>query len=286
MRTALTSVSLMLLTGCGPLQALLDTEPAQLSIQSPPGPFWDKQLHPLDVRVLTDSGRELADERKQLTFSTVPTGVVNVSASGLQCLATGDASVVVSGAGLSATFAVQCRIVKSVQAPRSIELLVGEPDATFTPVAVGDNDTKLADAPFVVTSSDQNVVRHSSGRLTPKTVGRATVTVTSGDASATTEVVVMERIQTDTLALSDGQTIAYTLSRGRFLVDVQTRAADGASHGVEVSSTSPGCPAQAEATRHRLTCEVNDTASLVITNPTTFGLGPAQMGNIAIFRIP
>jgi hypothetical protein len=265
---------------------MLDTEPASIDLTPPSGLLLDTQIHPLEVRVLTEKGRELPDEVGKLSWSATPVGVVEATTYGLRCLGSGDASVVVTGSGLSQTFTVQCRLVASIEAPGQVELYLGEPDAAYNAVALDENGLPMHDVAVSTTSSDLNVVATGEGRLSARAVGTATVEVRAGDARTVTDVVVMERLATETLSLSDGESIAYTLSRGRYRVDIQTSSADGSYYGVTVSSTAPSCPTREESTRHLFECEVTDSTSLVITNPTTFGLGPAQLGNISIYRIP
>lgn len=276
----------LLAFGCSGLLSMLDGKPATLDLAPPAGFVLDTQVHPLDVRVLTEKGKELPDEIGKLSWSATPVGIVDASTYGIRCLGSGDASVVVTGAGLSQTFTVQCRLVASIRVPAEVELYVGEPDAAYDAVALDENGQPMPDVAVTAVSSDLGVVAAGEGRLSARAVGVASVEARAGDARAVTEVVVMERLATETLSLSDGESLAYTLNRGRYRVDIQTQSADGSYYGVTVSSTAPSCPTREESTRHQFECEVLDSTSLVITNPTTFGLGPAQLGNISIYRIP
>lgn len=280
-------LSLMSLSfGCGGLLDALDTTPARVEVTRPTGPLLDTSPVPLSPRVLTKSGKELPDARGSLAWSTAPPGVASVEGGMLRCLSSGDASVVVTGGGVADTFAVSCRLISKITGPKSVTLLAGEPGASLQIQVYDEKDRPLTDITPEARVADSNVASLTRGALQGLAVGRTEVTVTAGAATLAIPVTVQERITTDTLSLSDGSSVAYTLARGRYSVEINARATDGSGYGVTVFDAGGGCPSQEESTTHAFQCEVGSTTSLVVANPTTFGMGPSAMGNIAIYRVP
>jgi len=282
----LTLPLLIALLGCSGVIETLDTTPAKLEIIFPSGPLIDDTPVQLRPRVLTKAGKELPDEVGTLSYSSVPTGIVDVSPGTLRCVASGDASVVVTGRGVSATSTIRCRIVAKIAAPPAVSLLVAEPGTKLDVQPLDANGAVVPDVQVVLEAKDRTIAAVSGTTVEGVSVGRTSIVARAGKAIAEIPVEVSQRIQTDTLALADGATVAYTLERGNYRVEVNVRASDGSGYGVVVRDAGGGCGNSDEKTNHLLNCVVQSTSSIVISNPTTFGFGPPEMGNVAIYRVP
>ena len=117
-------------------------------------------------------------------------------------------------------------------------------------------------------------------------MGRTTLNLIAGSQAQVVPVMVMKRVQTNTLSLADGASLAVTLAPGRYMVEVHVKAADNSTHGVTVKDAGGGCPSRDEATDQNLTCDVKMPSTVVITNPTALGMGPAELGNLAVYQVP
>lgn len=278
--------SVLLLLGCAGALDALDSTPATVTVEAPIAAILDNTPVPLVVTVATESGKALPAEIGKLTWSVTPAAVAEVVGTSLTCIGNGDASVLVTGSGVSTTFTAKCRLVASVQAPTELTLLKGEPEVPVVVAALDGNGVAIADVVPTLTSSAPDVFEVRDGNAWPRSVGKATLTAAAGAARAEVPVTVMERIQTDSLALADGASVTYTLTRGNYLLDVNVQASDGSAYGVTVTAVGSGCASAVESTTHRFECQVADTTSIVVTNPTSFGLGPSALGNLSIYQIP
>lgn len=278
--------SVLVLLGCAGALDALDSTPATVTVEAPVDAILDGTPVALAVNVATESGKALPAEVGKLTWSVTPAGVAEIVGTSLRCTGTGDASVLVTGAGVSTTFTARCRLVASIQAPAELILLKGEPEVPVAAAALDGNGVVIADVTPSLASSSPDVFEARDGAAYPRAVGKGTLTVSAGAARAEVPVTVMDRIKTDSLALADGASVTYTLTRGNYLVDVNVAASDGSEFGVTVTAVGGGCESAVEATVHRFECQVPDTTSVVITNPTSFGLGPSAVGNLSIYQIP
>lgn len=88
------------------------------------------------------------------------------------------------------------------------------------------------------------------------------------------------------LSLADGASTSYTVKAGHYNVKIQVKDTNGGSYGVRVTSTAGGCPDQKEAQQIDLECYFTDSGTIIVNNPTGYGFGPAEMGNINITKLP
>jgi hypothetical protein len=274
------------IVGCSDLLARLDTTPARLELDAPSEALLDTAPRPISARVLTRSGKLLPDASAQLSWSAIPTNIAEATDGHVRCVASGDASVLVAGAGVSATFTVKCRVVASLAMPEKLQLLLGEPGVALRVMALDADRITLFGVDPTLRSSDPSVFDMREGAAFALSVGTANLVAEAGAVRQEVPVRVIERTTTDTLVLADGAHQTYTLTRGNYLVEVNVRADDGSGYGVTVADVGGGCPNQGEATLHRFECAVSDTTSLVVTNPTGWGWGPGATGNLTIYRIP
>lgn len=79
--------------------------------------------------------------------------------------------------------------------------------------------------------------------------------------------------------LKDGQAVSWKLDAGRYKLDV-TASGDGVAIDWEGSS----CPKSGETRAYSVVCDVPATGQVVVTNPTSFGLGAASSVTVKITR--
>ena len=71
-----------------------------------------------------------------------------------------------------------------------------------------------------------------------------------------------------------------------YLVVIETRVDPRLKQGVTVGWSGAGCPNQLENTSHRFNCRVDETATMIVTNPKLIGVGATVTGTVNVFRAP
>ena len=89
----------------------------------------------------------------------------------------------------------------------------------------------------------------------------------------------------DSLTLKDGESESYTIKPGHYRVKIAVRDTDGGQYGVTVTTTGD-CQDQRESQKHSFDCTFGNSGTIIVTNPTGFGFGPAEMGNVNIVKLP
>jgi len=273
------SLALLLGIGCS------DRTPARIEFSAPPAMILTTSPTPLGARAVNKAGEPVPEVT--FSYSAIPTDVVAVEPDGtLACRKSGDAIITIAGGGLSTNATTKCRIAARVKAPKELRLVLQNEPVELKPTGIGQDGKPLTDVIPEMRSSDPAVVRVVGRALQPASVGKAVVTSAVGDASAVTEVEVIEKIETQTLALSDGANMTWTLQQGTYVVEVTVKAADRSRNGVTLRWVGTTCPDQPESQEIQARCRVDNTASLTVTNPTTFGMGPSASGFINIYKVP
>ncbi len=267
------------------ISSCADHRPARIASNGPSTPILDAQPFSLHAAVVNQAGQSLPDQH--LTYSSNPADVVSISPEGAcRCLRSGDATVLVAGAGQSALVGVKCRLVLGVDAPREARFEVGHEGSGFHASAVGADDTPLSDVAVTVASSDAAVLRVANQTIVPVAVGKATLRSSAGPYTTTTEASVVETIKSEPILLNDGQRQSWSLPAGTYEVDIQVAPNLKVHDGVTVTWLGSDCPNQVERQVHHLRGHVADTSALTIENPAILGLGAAMNGFIKIVRVP
>jgi hypothetical protein len=260
-----------------------DTTPARIEFQQPSGTIYGKSPSQLAPQVVNEDGEPLATH--SVSISAIPTDIVNVQGTAVTCAGSGDAVVHLSGGGMSTNFTIQCRLVDRIATTPSMDLVLNTDPTPLTATALDEQGNAMADVRMQATSTNPSVAAVQGTELVAKSVGETTITISAGDASANIPVRVVEKILSDNLVLADGETSTRTFDRGSYSVEINV-SSDGTTYGVEAHWVGENCAPHAEARRLAMNCRVNNTASLVVENPTTFGIGPTATGNITIYRGP
>ena len=259
-----------------------DTKPAKIEISPPQSALFTKKPFSLNARMVTAAGAP--SEATTLTYAAIPTDVLRVSTTGeMTCEKTGDATVTVAGGGLNAVTTINCRLVAVVQAKKEIRAIIGAEPGDLALVILGADGARMNDVPVVFEGLGDYAQATQSGKISGKSVGRFTLTSKVGDASAKTDVLVVEKIESQPIVIADGSSVTYTLQSGKYQIEIQ---AEAGTNGVSVSWVGVPCENQPERQEHRFDCVVDNTATLTIHNPALFGFGSSATGFLNIYRIP
>ena len=272
-----TLAAISLATGCP------DTKPAKIEFQAPPAAIFTQDFFNLGARVVNAAGEAIPES--PVAYSAVPAGVLRISAAGeASCEASGDVSVTLAGAGLSSVATVSCRLVKELKAKKSTSLVIGNDPLDLGIEAFGPDQKRMENVPYQISVSDPGIASvDAQGKATGLSVGATSVKVTAGNASATVELEVMDKVKSSPLAIGDGGTSTIVLEQGKYLVEVQADA--GSGHGVSLSWVGAACERQPERQSHKAKCVVENTASLTIENPSLLGFGGSATGFVNIYRV-
>jgi hypothetical protein len=121
-RNVLSGSAVVVLVGLG--IGCSDNKAVRIAVESPSAPIADDRPFTLKAVLVNKAGETL---EQQLAYSSNPAGIVEVRETGnCRCLTDGDATVLVSGAGLSAIATIRCRMVAAIDASREMRLVVGQ----------------------------------------------------------------------------------------------------------------------------------------------------------------
>lgn len=287
-----TFTALAALLACNQIPGMAPPKAARIDVVFDGKPIFDKEPHPLVGRVFSDQNTEMPEETAKIQWAVNPPNLATINGGSITCQRSGDATVLATAAGLTKMLNVPCHPLQAVTLALDIEeVIIGDAPLNVPIMALDDQGEIVAVAkPTVEVTPPDAVMVTPTDRgdvmLTPLSVANAAITVKAGKLSNTSYLRVIERIATEPISIPDGTSMTYTLTSGRYRVDIQTRAANGYYYGVTVDSTSPACPKRDEAPAHQFECNISGATSLIIGNPSTFGMGPAQVGNVSIYRVP
>lgn len=260
-----------------------DTKPARIDLSQAPAAVFTKSFFQLNARVVNAAGVSVPDS--VMTYSVVPTDVMRVSAAGeASCEKSGDATVTMAASGLTAVATVKCRLVSSVKSKKELRVIIGADLGDMAVLVSGADGKTMADVPLTFEGGSPMASIDQSGRVKGIEIGKGTVTISAGGASSQTELEVVEKVKSEPLAISDGSSTTYTLQTGKYLLEVQAKAG---SNGVDIVWVgAPACPNQPERQEHKVYCDVANTATFTISNPSLFGMGTNAVGFMNLYKTP
>jgi hypothetical protein len=262
-----------------------DKSPARVELEVPGYVMSGKEVA-LNTRVETKGGDLLPDVRP--TFAVNPPELAVVTASGgLRCLKSGNGTLTATAGTITRSESLRCRLVESLRLPKSVRLIIPNEPVALEASARDATGKVLEDVPFNISSSNPSVFGVQGGMLAPAAVGAAELTVTVGEKTATVPVTVVRKLKAEPLLLNDGNRVSWSLNQGNYEIEAKVRAADGSRHGVTVAWVGgSGCRDESEAQQLQSRCTIENTGSVIIENPTTFGMGPAADGVVAMYEVP
>ena len=277
------AASLLCTLACGGINPFAP-QPASLGYSAPTMPVVNGDALPLSLAVKDKNGTVIPG--KPVTATVTPPDIAVVTSTGeLRCLQSGDATVTLAHEALTTSFPLQCRLVATLGVPPSLRINLG----TQVPLPAEPKDSQgrtVADVPLTASSSDTEVLVVNKGKLTPMIVGKARLKVEGAGHSEETEVSVVRQYITESLALRDGEGMTWALPAGSYELEIQVKANDGTAGGVTATWMGVDCPGAPESPDIKQVCKVERAASLVVQNPTTFGMGPQMLGFLNVYQIP
>jgi hypothetical protein len=271
-------------SGSAITSVMRDNRPARLVVPDLTAVVYDDAPHPLSAQVLNAGGEDLGT---QVSIAAVPANVVEMVGNSVRCRATGDATVVFSGGGLSSNTVMRCRLIRSLRAPQSIVLTVGESPERLVAAALDESGQTIESVPIDVASSSVEVASVGDHSVRGIRVGSTTLQYSVGSrVLARTRVLVRERVFAGPLILNEGALQTRSFTQGKYHVEVQVQQNGGG--GITVTWVGTECPSQPESFGYVADCVVPSTASMTLTNPSGFmGIGGATAhGFTTIYRMP
>ncbi len=264
------------------LAAACTSAPHEIRVDSTSLSLYTKASNALHARAVDKEGKAVDDVT--LAYTPVSPDVVSVDSQGnAHCHKSGDAAVVVAGAGMNTTVRFTCKLATTIVVPPAQRLVIGEASHPIKASVLDENGGLIDNAPTVFTSSDAAVARVDDLKLVAQNVGNAIITASLGESKAEFAVEVVEVVQREALALGDGATQVLTLAPGSYEVDIVAVA--GGGYGVTAQWVGARCPAAKEAQRHQMRCAFSEPASLRIENPTLLGMGDLAAGHLTVYRV-
>ncbi|TSC23139.1 hypothetical protein [Corallococcus sp. Z5C101001] len=279
MKRFLPAVPLMLCAGA------CDRAPARIEFQ-PPGYVLSSSEVALQPRVLTQGGDVLEDARPRFAVAPPDLAVVTASA-GVRCLRSGDGTLSATAGPVRREEPLRCRLVETLRMPSASRLIIPNAPVAVAVSALDASGAVLHDVPVTLGSSNPSIFRVEAGALAPVSVGTANLVASAGERTASTPVTVVRKVRSEPLLLNDGRRVSWSLNQGHYEIEAQVRSTDGSRHGITLAWVGgTHCQDAAEAQLLRSECTIENTGSVIIENPTTFGLGPAADGVVAMYEVP
>jgi len=240
---------------------------------------------PLATKVL-DKGGEVLPEAK-VSYALEPASIAVVTASdALRCLKSGDATLTASVGAITRTEPVKCRLVEKVEVPKALRLIIPNDPVELQAKALDASGKPIDDVPFEFTPADPAVVRVDGTWVAPKKVGTTTIAINAGAQAAHVPVTVVRKMKAEPLLLNDGNRTSISLNQGTYEAEVKVRSGD-TRFGVTLKWIGgSNCKDEPEAQTIASRCVIDNVGSLVVENPSTFGMGPAADGVLAIYQVP
>ena len=235
------------------------------------------------AKALDAAGQEI--QGLSVAMASADAAILEVNAEGFVGLRAGHTSVRMSAGTVSLDVPVDVVEIGSIEIEESLLLTLGENGRRVTATIRTLDGKILEDFELRGDIADPNVASFEDGLLTPRHFGATTLNLAAGKASRTVQVGVAEKLAPVPVILADGKSQAVPFSPGIYLV-VGEFAADGSGYGVEAPWIGANCAGSKETQKLLLMCETATPATLVLQNPTSWGMGPAATGSIVVVRSP
>lgn len=238
----------------------------------------------IKARALGADGADVMGAELQYTSSDP--SVVQVDPTGTMTAASGGkAQITIQAGTAAAVVAVEVVDVGSIEVAKSYVFEVGT--TMPYPARVLDHRGRALKVSPHLSSSDPSVVAIRGDSVQAASYGVATVTAKLGRTERAASVIVYESPPAKTFSVVDGGTFTINFSLpGSYDINLSAAAADGSAYGVSAHWQGAQCGGVPETRSGHLRCDLAGPAALVITNPTTFGLGPREDCSLWFTRWP
>ncbi len=192
-RPLLAAACLAAVLGC-------EAQPARIDHAALPDPVLDRAMHPLHAAVVNSKGERL--KGRSVTYAVAPAAIAEVTTDGsVRCATSGDATLTLSGGGLSSNVPVRCRVPTMIRMPDAMRLVAGGPAVPVKAEVVGEGGAPLADLTAPIVSTDPAIAEFASGAVRPVAFGRTTLRAVLGDIVGVTPVEVVARVAAGPVSL-------------------------------------------------------------------------------------
>lgn len=224
--------------------------------------------------------------KDKLEFSVTPPDVATVTPDGtVTCKKTGDAKVLVSVQGVKDDATLACRLVERLDMGELPIFDLSKPPVVVTPHALSKTGVALDDVPVTLRSESPRVLGVAGTTLTPLAVGTTSLTAAAGTKEQKFPVRVVRSVTAEALPLEGGRRIYYSLSEGKYEVEVNLPA--DKELGVEWRG-APYCSYKGRGRTHRSTCVLQNKGGAVVDNPAYLASGDTTVtgAGIVIREVP
>jgi len=240
---------------------------------------------PLHASVFNKKGEPLAEA--DVAYAVAPADVAIIGQDrSVRCIKSGSAQITATAGAAASSQPLSCRPVARIEAPASLRLIIPNAPEALAATFFDPGGTLLQGVEPDVTVDKAAVVSWSNGRLRPLSVGTAVVSVRAGTQGKDVPVTVVRRVESKPLLLNDGGRYNVTLYQGNYEVEVKVRSGN-TGYGVTLAWVGgEGCKDEPEAQSIVSRCRIDNTGSVIISNPTMLGMGPAADGFLSVYEVP
>jgi hypothetical protein len=263
-----------------------DRTPASVDLSPRTATLLGAEEIPLRTTVKNKSGKAVD---APVSFVVEPSDVAVITQTkALRCTKAGDVTVTASSGLGTARATFHCRPVARLDTPSDLRLIIPNGPVRLAVAALDVSGNAYRDVTPTLSIEDPSVATASGGEVVPRKVGRTNLLASAGEARSSVAITVVRKLKSEPLLLNDGVRIASTLQQGRYEIEVKGQPTNGGRDGVTLKWIGGGsdCQDSAEAQEIVSSCSISNTGSVIVENPTTFGLGPAFDGFLNIYQVP
>lgn len=238
---------------------------------------------PLPVMLMDHDGNEVTSLTPEIT--TTNADVLSIENAAVVGKATGVASVVAKLHNVEARALAEVVEIDSVDVPAKFSVPLSRAKGRLLTVKVKTVDGRLLEEANVsLSSTDPRMEIHNGSYVVAKELVAAELQVRVAGQEYPVQAFAVEEFSPVPLNIRDGNQTSIEFSPGSYLVTVKNRSNNGAHWGLTARWMGTDCRGSSEAKEFFLVCDVRSPSTLVLENPTNFGLGPAQVGTLTRLR--
>ncbi len=236
------------------------------------------------AKALDAEGKEIPEVK--VSVESADPAVVEVQSGGIVGKTTGSTNVKLTAGAVTVNVPVEVIEIGSIEVKDTVFLALGKEGKPLTANVRTIDGRLMKDFALRGEIADTSVVILEDGLLTPRSFGVTTVTVGAGRATRSIQVAVVETMPPVAVSITDGGTQSIPFAPGIYAITGEITASDGSGYGVTAQWQGAFCDGSRETQRLGLICKADAPATLVLTNPTSFGMGPAARGSLVVVRSP
>lgn len=212
--------------------------------------------------------------------------LIGVHSGGLVGNTSGSTKLTVSAGTMSVEVPVRVIDIGTMEVSDTFMLFMGGKPKPLTANVRTIDGQLLRNYPLRAEIADPNIAVVEEGKLKAQAFGVSTLTLHAGRASRSVKVAVAETLAPVAVNIPDGGTQSVPFSPGVYVIAGDIAASDGSRYGVTATWQGASCTGSRETQTLKLLCDTSTAATLVLENPTSFGLGPAARGTLVVVHSP